>query len=708
MAEILKRIKTQILLRSDIATNWSTHNPVLGAGEIGVEFREGGAHQFKIGDNSTPWNSLPYFEGNLADAVANLRTDVNGIQAVLNDNGDTKGLVSRVGVVETKVQELIVAGGEPNVIVEVQLDGVKVEPENKVVNLDVAATYVKKSDFEAYKTEITNKFGEYTTTTDLNATLAGYVTTGKFNEEIAKLATTEYVNAELAKKVSNDTFTTYQGTVTEELAKKADKTEVENTFANYETKAQAEAKYVQATSYAIDKAALEEAIGSKVAQSAYNTDKAALEQAIAGKVAQTAYDAKVEELENSIEALQAAQAGGLVREIVTELPAVDNASLNTIYMIKRAAGVKDSDVYDEYIIVIDKETSARHFELLGNTELNLSGYATEDYVNGKVEAIYAVDAEGNESGKLVDKIAAEATTRENAIAAETTAREAIYKKDGEVESGVLVTKLAAEVKAREDADKALGERIDGVVEAAKDYATKAELEAEAKARGDKDTELENAITEVTKENGTIDTKVAAAKTALEAEIAKKADKTAFEGHVAEFEAHVEAYEAHAKDYADHLTAQAEKDEAQDNALAAEATARKAIYDVVEGTESGVLVTKLAAEAEARGALADRVKAIEDLGLKANDTYATKVELEAEAKARGDKDTELANDISENAAAIENISKEGGLIDQKVDAAKYITDVDADVFKVESYKLSLNPTTVFVLNGGGASGWSEEA
>lgn len=708
MAEILKQIKTQILLRSDIATNWSTHNPVLGAGEIGVEFREGGAHQFKIGDNSTPWNSLPYFEGNLADAVSNLRTDVNGIQAVLNDNGDTKGLVSRVGDVETKVQELIVAGGEPNVIVEVQLDGVKVEPENKVVKLDIAATYVKKSDFEAYQTEITNKFGEYTTTTDLNATLAGYVTTGKFNEEIAKLATTEYVNAELAKKVSNNDFTTYQGTVTSELAKKADQTTVDNTFALYETKTQAEAKYVQLTSYATDKAALEEAIGGKVAQSTYNTDKAALEQEIASKVAQTAYDAKVEELENSIEALQAAQAGGLVREIVTELPAVDNASLNTIYMIKRAAGVKDSDVYDEYIIVIDKETSARHFELLGNTELNLSGYATETYVNGKVEAIYAVDAEGKESGKLVDKITAEATTRENAIAAEAKAREAIYKKDGEVESGVLVTKLAAESKAREDADKALGERIDGVVEAAKAYATKAELEAEAKTRGDKDTELENAITEITKENGTIDTKVAATKTALEEEIAKKADKETFEAHVEAYEAHVAEYEAHVEAYADHLTAQAQKDLAQDNALAAEATARKAIYDVVEGTERGVLVTKLAAEAEARGELADRVQALEEKDEADAEVYATKEELKAAKEALEAADTTLTNGISANSTAIENISKDGGLIDQKVEAAKYITGVDGQVFVVENNVLSLNPNTVFVLNSGGASGWSEEA
>lgn len=50
--------------RRDTAANWTTANPVLAAGEIGVEL--GGTPedtQFKIGTGSHPWNALPYFAG---------------------------------------------------------------------------------------------------------------------------------------------------------------------------------------------------------------------------------------------------------------------------------------------------------------------------------------------------------------------------------------------------------------------------------------------------------------------------------------------------------------------------------------------------------------------------------------------------------------------------------------------------------------------
>lgn len=50
--------------RRDTAANWTAANPVLAAGEIGVELGatpEG--TQFKIGDGVTPWNALPYFSG---------------------------------------------------------------------------------------------------------------------------------------------------------------------------------------------------------------------------------------------------------------------------------------------------------------------------------------------------------------------------------------------------------------------------------------------------------------------------------------------------------------------------------------------------------------------------------------------------------------------------------------------------------------------
>ena len=48
---------TTIQLRRDSATNWETENPILSAGEIGVDLTN---NKFKLGDGSTAWNSLPY------------------------------------------------------------------------------------------------------------------------------------------------------------------------------------------------------------------------------------------------------------------------------------------------------------------------------------------------------------------------------------------------------------------------------------------------------------------------------------------------------------------------------------------------------------------------------------------------------------------------------------------------------------------------
>lgn len=48
---------TLIQLRRDISSNWSTVNPVLASGEIGVELD---TNRFKLGDGATAWNSLGY------------------------------------------------------------------------------------------------------------------------------------------------------------------------------------------------------------------------------------------------------------------------------------------------------------------------------------------------------------------------------------------------------------------------------------------------------------------------------------------------------------------------------------------------------------------------------------------------------------------------------------------------------------------------
>lgn len=55
-------LKTKILLRNDIASNWTSTNPVLGKGEIGIE-RD--TNKIKIGDGVKTWSQLDYFSGEL-------------------------------------------------------------------------------------------------------------------------------------------------------------------------------------------------------------------------------------------------------------------------------------------------------------------------------------------------------------------------------------------------------------------------------------------------------------------------------------------------------------------------------------------------------------------------------------------------------------------------------------------------------------------
>lgn len=55
--------KTQIQVRRDTASNWTTVNPVLASGEIGFETN---TNKMKIGDGTTVWSSLAYQGGSAA------------------------------------------------------------------------------------------------------------------------------------------------------------------------------------------------------------------------------------------------------------------------------------------------------------------------------------------------------------------------------------------------------------------------------------------------------------------------------------------------------------------------------------------------------------------------------------------------------------------------------------------------------------------
>ena len=61
----------RIQLRRDSALGWSTNNPILASGEIGIELSPTPAQivLFKVGDGITAWNSLPYQNASFSGAT---------------------------------------------------------------------------------------------------------------------------------------------------------------------------------------------------------------------------------------------------------------------------------------------------------------------------------------------------------------------------------------------------------------------------------------------------------------------------------------------------------------------------------------------------------------------------------------------------------------------------------------------------------------
>lgn len=56
-----KTIHVKLKPRHDTANNWSSRNPILAEGELGIKTPAG---KIKIGDGVTTWNSLPYLTDN--------------------------------------------------------------------------------------------------------------------------------------------------------------------------------------------------------------------------------------------------------------------------------------------------------------------------------------------------------------------------------------------------------------------------------------------------------------------------------------------------------------------------------------------------------------------------------------------------------------------------------------------------------------------
>lgn len=95
-----KTLTSRIILRNDTANNWTTNNPVLLKGEIGLETNTG---KYKIGDGTSNWQALQYYVNLDQDSKTSLDTLIEML------DGDNFGKVNDVQVNGTTVVENKVA-----------------------------------------------------------------------------------------------------------------------------------------------------------------------------------------------------------------------------------------------------------------------------------------------------------------------------------------------------------------------------------------------------------------------------------------------------------------------------------------------------------------------------------------------------------------------------------------------------------------------
>lgn len=78
-------LKTKLIIRNDISANWTTHNPTLTKGEVGLETD---TLKMKVGDGTHQWADLPYYNDQTNTYQDNITTDGKNIGDVAVVTGD--------------------------------------------------------------------------------------------------------------------------------------------------------------------------------------------------------------------------------------------------------------------------------------------------------------------------------------------------------------------------------------------------------------------------------------------------------------------------------------------------------------------------------------------------------------------------------------------------------------------------------------------
>lgn len=213
---------------------------------------------------------------------------------------------------------------------------------------------------------------------------------------LASKAEKEYVDSELEKKADLNY-------VNEELAKKANASEVEEALAQ---KANVADVYNKTEVYT----------------------KTEVESYVSGQIG---------------------SAGHLKRVIVEVLPEVSDAEVDTIYMVKKTGEAEGQDKYEEFMVINNA------WEVIGDTRVDLSDYATTKYVDDKADAITAALA------LKADQTALDATNENLAKKADIdSVNAALAQKADKDQVATDIANAIAPLALKAEVEAALAEKAD--------------------------------------------------------------------------------------------------------------------------------------------------------------------------------------------------------------------------------------------------------
>ena len=390
-----ENVKTRILLRSDIASEWARVNPVLLKGEVGIEYNpavapsEGRVIKIKIGDGTTAWNALGY--------VADYDTSI----AVINEQITTlNGADTVTGSVSQKIKAAI--DGLADVYQKKLPEGttgqyLAIGEGDNLIWKDVADPTWDNitgniADNEALVAEFAKKQNVISETNKLGAALVEETAEKKFvsqseKEKIAKIDTIETnlgnkVDREEGKSLINVTdITKLAG-----IAEGAQVNVIEEIQVNG-VKVEPTEKTVNITGLATDanlNAAVERIATIEGKEAGWNDKytQAATDALLNAKANAADIYAKTEVYTKSEVDGKIAEIHKWSYSIVNEVPTTETAEEFVIYLVK-----DEHNDYKEYIKVNTGSTEAPAYviEQLGDFHVDLSNY----YTKGEVDTALA-------------------------------------------------------------------------------------------------------------------------------------------------------------------------------------------------------------------------------------------------------------------------------------------------------------------------------